>query len=111
MRLLAWEGLGLNAGVAVDRAIDGIKEPEARSSSSREQQDAEDLALAFVALASFPRLCPQLVSSLTGQDPAGVQFEQRWQRLQQRLLRMIRSAAAMPKERVTLHPKAQPSVR
>ncbi len=106
VRLLAWEGLRLGAQDASDNEI-SQQRPNDRS--DREQDDVQDLALVFVALAAFPRLCPQVVGELTGLQASGDAFQARWQRLQRRLLRTIETALQAQKERVTLRPAARPS--
>lgn len=106
VRLLAWEGLRLGAQ---DGSANEAPDPRPNDRLDREQDDLQDLALVFVALAAFPRLCPQVVGELTGLQVSGEAFQARWQRLQRRLLRMLETALQTQKERVTLRPAARPS--
>ncbi|MFK7912871.1 MAG: TetR/AcrR family transcriptional regulator [Pseudomonadales bacterium] len=106
VRLLAWEGLRLGA----ERSGDG---PEASQSGPNPaaEQNAQDVALLYAALAVLPELCPQLVQAMTGQAARAPEFQQRWQRFARRLGGMIGRASQAPKERVRLTGSARPSVR
>ncbi|MGI9324574.1 MAG: TetR/AcrR family transcriptional regulator [Pseudomonadales bacterium] len=106
VRLLAWEGLRSGAQEGVEKA-QLPTQPNDRL--GRDQEDIQDLALVFVALAAFPRLCPQVVAEVTGLQASGETFQARWLRLQRRMLRMIETALHAQKERVTLRPAARPS--
>lgn len=106
LRLLAFEGLRLGAG-----GTSASAGPPRLAQPSREQQNLEEAALLFVALAALPVLCPQLVASVSGQDVPSPAFASRWQRFTQRLLKMITAAATAPKERVRLAGALKPNVR
>ena len=107
VRLMAWNGLQQGAAPNEDGRPLAV-DPKPNDRLGREQLDAQDLALVFVALAAFPRQCPQVVEAVMHLAADSQAFQERWEKLQTRLLRLITAASQVPKERVTLRPAAHP---